>query len=83
MYLVTLFFLGIDLFLYLIDVMVNKTVCCIDYRLCGTIITLQFEELGITISLLKMKDIANVCAAERIDTLGIIAHNGNPILRLC
>ena len=79
----TLFFLRIDGFLYLMYILMNQRISCIDDGLRRTIIALQLKEPCFRINLPEIEDIAYIRSAERINGLRIISDHADIILRLC
>ena len=75
------FFLRIDGFLNLVYVLMNQRVSSINDILGGAVVLLQFEQLRLRINALEIKDITDVRSAEGIDTLRIIPHDADVVLR--
>ena len=74
-------FLGEDLFIYLVLVMVDERVGGLDDGLGRTVVLLQLEEPRRTIVLLKTEYIAYIGSAERVDRLRVVAHDAYVVLR--
>ena len=76
------FFLRVNGLLDLMDILVNQRVSGIDDRLRRAVVTLQLKQLSLRINALKIENITDVGAAERVDTLRIVAHHADIVLRL-
>ncbi len=52
----------------------------IDDVLCGSIVSLQFKELALGISRLKLENILDIGTTERVDALRIVAHHTDTVM---
>ena len=59
-------------------IMLNYRICCINNRLCRTIILLQLKYLRSGKIFLKCQNIIDRSSTERIDRLRIVAHDADP-----
>ena len=62
-------------------VLLDQAVGSAHDHLRGTIVLLQLKDFGFGIYLREIKNIIDVRATERVDALGIVAHNANPAVR--
>ena len=69
--------LGPHVFLELFLVVGNQDIGGFDNALGTTVVLLQFIERSVGVVLLKIKNIADVGASKRINTLGVVAHHTN------
>ena len=76
-------FLGKDLLIDLVLIMMNEAVSRLDDGLRRAVVLLQLEEFGVRIPLPESEDVTDIRSTERVDGLGIIAHYAYLILRLC
>ena len=71
--------LAVDVLRYLAFVLADEAVGGLDDELCGAVVLLQLEELGVGVGLAEVKDIVDVGAAEAVDALGIVAHHADAL----
>ena len=70
-----LFILAEYIFMYLFFVLTNKTVCCLYYKLCRTIVLFQLKQTSTHKHFLEIQDIVNICPSKTIDALRIITYH--------
>ena len=74
--------MAVNILVYLSLVMLYQAVGCFYNALSAAVVLFELEQTALWKTLLEVKDIVDVCSAESINALGIVANDTKPMMVL-